>query len=71
MGDNRIVRRAQPADVQLAEALRAEVDAYPIESTFATVRHRTKIIRGPGSRAAFESGKLVERPDEHHNPAAA
>jgi transposase-like protein len=24
----------------------------PIESTFATVRHRTKIPRGPGSRAA-------------------
>jgi transposase-like protein len=24
----------------------------PIESTFATVRHRTNITRGPGSRAA-------------------
>ncbi len=24
----------------------------PIESTFATVRHRTRITRGPGSRAA-------------------
>jgi putative transposase len=24
----------------------------PIESTFATVRHRTKITRGPGSKAA-------------------
>ncbi len=24
----------------------------PTESTFATVRHRAKIIRGPGSRAA-------------------
>jgi transposase-like protein len=24
----------------------------PIESTFATVRHRTKITRGPGLRAA-------------------
>jgi transposase-like protein len=24
----------------------------PIESTFATVRHRSKITRGPGSRAA-------------------
>ncbi len=24
----------------------------PIESTFAAVRHRTKITRGPGSRAA-------------------
>jgi transposase-like protein len=76
----------------------------PIESTFATVRHRTKITRGPGSRAAglamaftliqaaqdrwravnsphlvalvragatFKSGKLVERPDDHHLPEAA
>jgi transposase-like protein len=76
----------------------------PIESTFATVRHRTKITRGPGSRAAglamafklieaaqdrwravngphlvalvrtgatFVNGKLVERPDEHHQPEAA
>jgi hypothetical protein len=24
----------------------------PIESTFATVRHRTKVTKGPGSRAA-------------------
>src|SRR5712691_3652169 len=24
----------------------------PIESTFATVRHRTRVTRGPGSRAA-------------------
>ena len=76
----------------------------PIESTFATVRHRTKITRGPGSRAAglamafkliqaaqdrwravnaphlvalvragatFDSGKLVERPDQHPQPEAA
>ncbi|MDX6297333.1 MAG: hypothetical protein QOI51_1190 [Nocardioidaceae bacterium] len=76
----------------------------PIESTFATVRHRTKITRGPGSRAAglamafklieaaqdrwravnaphlvalvragavFVNGKLVERPDETHQPEAA
>lgn len=76
----------------------------PIESTFATVRHRTKITRGPGSRAAglamafklieaaqdrwravnaphlvalvragatFIGGKLVERPDDHHQPEAA
>ncbi len=76
----------------------------PIESTFATVRHRTKITRGPGSRAAglamafklieaaqarwrtvngphlvalvragakFVNGKLVERPDETPQPAAA
>ena len=76
----------------------------PIESTFATVRHRTKITRGPGSRAAglamafklieaaqarwravnaphlvalvragatFINGKLVERPDDNHQPEAA
>jgi transposase-like protein len=76
----------------------------PIESTFATVRHRTKITRGPGSRAAglamafklieaaqarwravnaphlvalvragatFECGKLVERPNEDPQNAAA
>jgi transposase-like protein len=24
----------------------------PIESTFATVRHRTKVTKGPGSRTA-------------------
>src|SRR5436309_3734249 len=76
----------------------------PIESTFATVRHRTKITRGPSSRAAglamafklimaaqdrwravnaphlvalvragapFVNGRLVERPDDHHQSAAA
>ena len=34
----------------------------PIESTFATVRHRTKITRGPGSRAAglAMTFKLIE-----------
>jgi mutator family transposase len=34
----------------------------PIESTFATVRHRTKITRGPGSRAAglTMAFKLIE-----------
>ena len=69
----------------------------PIESTFATVRHRTKVTKGPGSKAAglamaykliesaqarwravnaphlvalvragarFETGKLVERPED-------
>jgi putative transposase len=76
----------------------------PIESTFATVRNRSKITKGPGSRAAgiamayklieaaqarwravnaphlvalvragarFESGKLVERPDEPVTEQAA
>jgi transposase-like protein len=34
----------------------------PVESTFATVRHRTKITRGPGSRAAglAMAFKLIE-----------
>ncbi len=35
---------------------------YPIESTFGTVRHRTKVTRGPGSRAAGRAMafKLIE-----------
>jgi putative transposase len=28
------------------------IDQTQIESTFATVRHRTKVTKGPGSRAA-------------------
>ncbi len=34
----------------------------PIESTFATVRHRSKITKGPGSRAAglAMAFKLIE-----------
>lgn len=34
----------------------------PIESTFATVRHRTKVTKGPGSRAAGRAMafKLIE-----------
>ena len=76
----------------------------PIESTFATVRHRSKVTKGPGSRAAglamafkliesaqdhwrmvnashlvalvragatFINGKLVERPGQDEQPAAA
>jgi transposase-like protein len=31
----------------------------PIEPTFATVRHRTKITRGPGSKAAGLAYKLI------------
>jgi transposase-like protein len=42
----------------------------PVESTFATVRHRTKITRGPGSRAAglamaFKLIKLIESAQDH------
>ena len=39
----------------------------PIESTFATVRHRTKITRGPGSRAAglAMAFKLIEAAQDH------
>ena len=76
----------------------------PIESTFSTVRNRSKITKGPGSRGAgiamafklieaaqsrwravnaphlvalvragarFESGRLVERPDEPTTEEAA
>lgn len=34
----------------------------PIQSTFATVRHRTKVTKGPGSRAAglAMAFKLIE-----------
>jgi len=36
----------------------------PIESTFATVRHRTRVTKGPGSRAAglAMAFKLIEPP---------
>jgi len=45
----------------------------PIESTFATVRHRTKVTKGPGSRAAgmamafklIESAKTAGVPSTH------
>jgi hypothetical protein len=44
----------------------------PIQSTFATVRHRTKVTKGPGSRAAglAMAFKLIERPGEDNEPAA-
>ena len=44
-------------DVDLAEAV-----LITIESTFATVRHRTKVTKGPGSRAAglAMAFKLIE-----------
>ena len=39
----------------------------PIESTFATVRHRTKVTKGPGSRAAglAMAFKLIEVAEDH------
>jgi transposase-like protein len=39
----------------------------PIESTFATVRHRTKVTRGPGSRAAglAMAFKLIQAAQDH------
>jgi transposase-like protein len=39
----------------------------PIESTFATVRHRTKVTRGPGSRAAglAMAFKLIQSAQDH------
>jgi len=38
------------------------VSTNPIESTFATVRHRTKVTKGPGSKAAGTAVafKLIE-----------
>jgi hypothetical protein len=41
----------QPADQSADEPWHLRT-TYPIESTFATVRHRTKITKGPGSCAA-------------------
>ncbi len=39
----------------------------PIESTFATVRHRSKVTKGPGSRAAglAIAFKLIESAQDH------
>src|ERR1022692_885880 len=39
----------------------------PIESTFATVRHRTKVTKGPGSRAAglAMAFKLIDSAQDH------
>src|SRR5262249_60997827 len=43
----------------------------PIESTFATVRHRTKITKGPGSRAAglAMAFKLIQAAQARCRPA--
>jgi transposase-like protein len=45
----------------------------PIESTFATVRHRTKVTRGPGSRAAglAMAFKLIESAQDHWRMVSA
>src|SRR5205085_3811118 len=39
----------------------------PIESTFATVRHRTRVTRGPGSKAAglAMAFKLIDAAQDH------
>jgi hypothetical protein len=55
-----------PADVRSGDSPEALHEgasaANPIESTFATVRHRTKLTPGPGSRAAGPAMavKLIE-----------
>src|SRR5438270_786836 len=55
--------------IALADGFRESAESWadlrttnPIESTFATVRHRTKITKGPGSRAAglAMAFKLIE-----------
>jgi transposase-like protein len=45
----------------------------PIESTFATVRHRTKVTKGPGSKAAglAMAYKLIEAAQAHWQPVNA
>ena len=45
----------------------------PIESTFSTVRHRTRVAKGPGSKAAglaMAFKLVIERPDEDGEVAA-
>ena len=41
-------------------------------ATFATVRHRTKVTNGPGSRAAglAMAFKFIERPGKEAQPEA-
>ena len=50
----------QPLVINMPDTLRGL--QITIESTFATVRHRTKITKGPGSRAAglAMAFKLIE-----------
>jgi hypothetical protein len=45
----------------------------PIEPTFATVRHRTKVTKGPGSRAAGRAMafKLIESAQDRWRAANA
>jgi hypothetical protein len=47
--------------------------ANPIESTFATARHRTRITGGPGSRAAglAMAFKLIESAQDHWRMVSA
>jgi hypothetical protein len=50
------------ATFSVSNAPRMVTLPHPIESTFATVRHRTKVTKGPGSRAAglAMAFKLIE-----------
>ena len=45
----------------------------PIESTFATVRHRTKVTKGPGSLAAglAMAFKLIQSAQDHRRSVNA
>jgi hypothetical protein len=58
---------SRPAETGRPAARTGSADIFipvtnPIESTFATVRHRTKVTKGPGSRAAglAMAFKLIE-----------
>ena len=44
--------RGTGRDKTIGRALGAPADHNPIESTFATFRHRTKVTKGPGSKTA-------------------
>ena len=59
--------RGQAASGPATPEIFIPVTTNPIESTFATVRHRSKVTKGPGSRApglamAF---KLIEAAQDH------
>jgi hypothetical protein len=56
-------------------ALGAPADDEPIESTFATVRHRTKVtkhlVAQADNGAPFGNGKPMERPHDQAQPEVA
>lgn len=62
----RRMARVRDQETTAPQGVRAAHD-QPIEPTFATVRHRTKVTKGPGSRAAglAMAFKLIESAQDH------